>query len=317
MHSRLYQIQEIASEYEQDRSSIASLKDNPRDPLANLAAGRFYAFYLGDWARGVPMLANGADPVLKEPAKRDAKSVASAKPEDVMTAADAWADAAKPMALGTVRDAIQRRALSLYDNAGTQLTGLTRAAVKKREDDLRNSRLIHGLTCEYFRGEEMSSRVFVRTDPHLDFNWAGQAPEPLLCAEGFSARWTGYIRTAPGEYDLIAVHDDGMRISLDGQQVIDVWKKSGRHGVKCVFTGALQTIEISYRQIGGNSYAGLGWKLPGARVAKLVPDTAFMHDPPAPGPVYSPLPRGDATGTIRLEPGARGHSRALCPGQGY
>jgi hypothetical protein len=37
------------------------MEDNPAEPGANLAAGRFLCFHKDDWERGVPMLALGSE----------------------------------------------------------------------------------------------------------------------------------------------------------------------------------------------------------------------------------------------------------------
>ena len=53
----------------------------------------------------------------------------------------------------------------------------------------------------------------VRTDPSVDFNWAGLPPAPNAVATKFMVRWTGYV-TIPttGSWQFGATSDDGVRI---------------------------------------------------------------------------------------------------------
>ncbi len=82
-----------------------------------------------------------------------------------------------------------------------------------------------GLLGEYFVGtERQGTPKVVRVDPTVDFHWDLAAPAPGLPEDGFSVRWTGKL-TAPksGLYALALRSDDGARLYLDGQLVVDVW----------------------------------------------------------------------------------------------
>ena len=47
------------------KPSLAILEKTPADPAANLAAGKYYCIILGDWDKGLPLLALGGDAQLK------------------------------------------------------------------------------------------------------------------------------------------------------------------------------------------------------------------------------------------------------------
>jgi hypothetical protein len=77
---------------------------------------------------------------------------------------------------------------------------------------------------EYWANKNLSgSPVLTRNDPHIDFNWQFAAPAPGLPDEEFSARWTREINFEGGTYRFSVRADDGVRIFVDGQKVIDEW----------------------------------------------------------------------------------------------
>ena len=59
------------------------------------------------------------------------------------------------------------------------------------------------------------------------FNWALEAPDPSLPQDGFSVRWSRRIPFAPGSYRFLAAADGGLRVTVDGQVVIDQWQDAG------------------------------------------------------------------------------------------
>ena len=49
------------------------------------------------------------------------------------------------------------------------------------------------------------------------------SPAPEVNADNFSARWTRDVDLAPGTYTVTATTDDGIRVYVDGNPVIDQW----------------------------------------------------------------------------------------------
>lgn len=65
--------------------------------------------------------------------------------------------------------------------------------------------------------------VLQRSEPNLDYNWGTGSPDPAVPADGFSARWTRYIDVPPGVYRFTATSDDGIRVWVDGEWIINEW----------------------------------------------------------------------------------------------
>ncbi|MCL4266289.1 MAG: hypothetical protein KJ069_23990 [Anaerolineae bacterium] len=78
---------------------------------------------------------------------------------------------------------------------------------------------------EYWANKNLSGTpTLVRNDQKIDFNWGFTAPAPGLPDEQFSARWTRTINFAAGTYRFYVRADDGVRVLVDGQRIIDMWR---------------------------------------------------------------------------------------------
>lgn len=102
---------------------------------------------------------------------------------------------------------------------------------------------------EYWANKNLSGApALVRNDVKIDFDWGFAAPAPGLPEEQFSARWTRIIAFEPGTYRLSARADDGVRVYVDGQRVIDQWRlSSGDHTYqKEISLQGTHTIVVEY-----------------------------------------------------------------------
>lgn len=97
--------------------------------------------------------------------------------------------------------------------------------------------------------------VFSRLDDAIGFDWGGSSPDPLLGADGFSARWTRTADYAAGTYRFTATADDGIRVLVDGVTVVDGWSDHGA----TTFTGDAilgageHTVTVEYYENGGDA----------------------------------------------------------------
>ncbi len=117
-------------------AAARTLKSNPNDPDACLVYGKHACFLKGDWTNGLPLLAKSSDARLKEIATKELESGADDRAAAVQNA-DAWYQS-----LGSINDypktQIQMRIYALYSNALPSVTGLTKAKIVKRLDELEN-----------------------------------------------------------------------------------------------------------------------------------------------------------------------------------
>jgi hypothetical protein len=77
---------------------------------------------------------------------------------------------------------------------------------------------------EYFSNPVLAgSPALVRSDADVNFDWGWGSPDPSIPIDQFSARWTRKVNFADGAYRFNATVDDGVRLYVDGQTVIDQW----------------------------------------------------------------------------------------------
>jgi len=84
-------------------------------------------------------------------------------------------------------------------------------------------------TAQYFDNQTLSGTPKVtRLDQTINFTWtgtsgAGGSPDPSIPGTNFSARWTKVDTFGAGTYQFSATADDGVRLYVDGQLIIDQW----------------------------------------------------------------------------------------------
>ena len=86
-----------------------------------------------------------------------------------------------------------------------------------------------GLTGTYYNNTTFSGPpVLTRTDPVVNFNFGTGSPDPAVSADNFSVRWTGEVQApATGDFTFATNSDDGVRLRVNGQLVIDNWTLHG------------------------------------------------------------------------------------------
>ncbi|MGH7179435.1 MAG: PA14 domain-containing protein, partial [Tepidisphaeraceae bacterium] len=120
-----------------------------------------------------------------------------------------------------------------------------------------------GLSAEYFGATDLSQFELTRTDPAIDFSWS---VAPVTSAHGdnsFAARWTGQVLARYSEsYKLYTISDDGVRLWVNGQLLIDHWNDHSavEDSTTVAFkAGKHYNIKYEYYQDNGNSVAQLAW----------------------------------------------------------
>lgn len=135
-----------------------------------------------------------------------------------------------------------------------------------------------GITGNYYNNRTLTEPVTAtRVDAPIDFNWAGAAPGPSgITADNFSTRWTGYVRvTQSGSYRFQTVSDDGVRLYVNGNLVIDRWNDHSATTDTTVdiplVAGNAYTIVLEYYENAGDAVMRLHWRLPGSSTYVAIP----------------------------------------------
>jgi hypothetical protein len=158
---------------------------------------------------------------------------------------------------------------------------------------------------EYFTNPDLAGEpALVRNDPDPNLDWGENSPAPgVIPSDGFSVRWTRTLDFAPGLYRFILTADDGGRLLVEGQPVIEAWQDAAGETSTAdrSLSGGQYQIVVQHRDLSGPARIAADWSLLAAstpvQIAGVTP-TAPSGVTPTPAPVVTP----SATPTVT--PGA-------------
>jgi beta-glucosidase-like glycosyl hydrolase len=124
-----------------------------------------------------------------------------------------------------------------------------------------------GLYGQYYNNTTLTGDpVASQVDQNYEADFKGASPAPGVNKTNWSAKWTGTLTpTTTGTYTFSATVDDGARLYVNGQPVIDDWTTQLRNtadGSIALTAGQPVSIELDYFQSTGNSRMQLGWEPP-------------------------------------------------------
>src|SRR5262249_1733858 len=105
-------------------------------------------------------------------------------------------------------------------------------------------------------------------------------PSPRIASKLFAARFTGFLKIdQPGVHTLRVSHNNGARINLDQQVILDQWRRTNR-GLTFDMTisrAGWLPIQIDYWAGRGPAVFKLEWATPNAGDFKMIPATHLAH----------------------------------------
>ncbi len=150
-----------------------------------------------------------------------------------------------------------------------------------------------GLTGEYFTSKTSTSIWYTNTptlsrlDSTVDFAWGSASPDLSISADTFISRWTGKVQAQLSEiYTFQVSSDDGARLWVDGQLLIDSWIAGGtntsRVGIMpyAFVAGQKYDIRLEVYENTGAAEAHLRWSAPNL-ANEIIPITQLY---PSSGP---------------------------------
>jgi glucose/arabinose dehydrogenase len=159
-----------------------------------------------------------------------------------------------------------------------------------------------GLSATYYNNIDFTGTTVTRIDPTVNFTWGSGSPAPSIGADTFSARWTGQVEAQfTGVYTFYTQSDDGVRLWVNGQQIINNWTDHApteNSGTIQLTAGQRYDIRMEFYENGGGATARLSWS--SASVPKaVVPTTRLYPQTTAPTtilinfqPASAPVPAG-------------------------
>jgi PKD repeat protein len=116
---------------------------------------------------------------------------------------------------------------------------------------------------EYYNNPNLGgSPVLVRNDVRINFDWGSGSPGHGVPADNFSARWSHNISFPAGTYRFHMRVDDGVRLWIDGNLVIDQWHDSAptTYTADVTLTNGWHSLRVEYYERGGRALAQLAWE---------------------------------------------------------
>ncbi|MCE9590209.1 MAG: hypothetical protein K8S99_06765 [Planctomycetes bacterium] len=230
--ARAREVTMIQHAYAEAKNAQAKLQADPSDPAMNLTAGRFHCFMKGEWEKGLPLLARGADAALKTAAEKDLG--APTDPAQQVAVGDAWWDLiAKEPAAGGGKRQMQARAGEWYRKADPKLSGISKAKVDQR-------------LAEIDAAERSTTSATIDLIPmiHLPDNIVGDkiAGAKLWRLRGGCLVSEGGVveipYAPPAEYDLVIVIE-----RLRGAGTFDVRLVTGKTAVEINIGGGITMVD--------------------------------------------------------------------------
>jgi glucose/arabinose dehydrogenase len=151
----------------------------------------------------------------------------------------------------------------------------------------------NGLSATYYNNMDFTGTTVARVDPTVDFNWGTGSPAAAIGADTFSVRWTGQVEPQfTGTYTFYTVSDDGVRLWVNGQQIVNNWTDHApteNSGTIALTAGQRYDVRMEMYENGGGATARLLWS--SASVPKaVVPNSRLFTTSSAAPPIRNNFP---------------------------
>jgi len=124
-----------------------------------------------------------------------------------------------------------------------------------------------GAKAEYFRNITVSGAPFLtQIETEINHSWGDPGGPAPGVDDNFSARWTADLEIAIADaYTFIATSDDGVRLWLNDQQIVDTWWDRGTTDSVTApqsLQPGIYSLRMEYYEAGGGAVAQLSWQSP-------------------------------------------------------
>jgi hypothetical protein len=137
-----------------------------------------------------------------------------------------------------------------------------------------------GLAATYYDNIDFTGSTVSRVDTTVNFDWGSGSPSPSIGSDTFSARWLGTVQAvSTGTYAFRTYTDDGVRLWVNGQKLIDNWTDhAATYDVASISLTAGQkyNVKMEFYEKGGNAVSRLQWRRPGTNSFVTVPSTQLF-----------------------------------------
>ncbi len=209
--------------------------------------------------------------------------------------------------------------LEYYEKTGGAVAKLSWSSISQTKQIIPQSQLYSnstgngtGLKAEYYNTIDLTGTAVIKTDASVDYDWGNGAPFNGINTDYFSVRWTGSVQPAYSEvYTFYTLSDDGIRLWVNGVQIIDNWSDHAPvedNGTITLQAGVKYDIRLEYYEKTGGAVSRLYWSS-ASHVKQIIPQQALFvpagtartagiatfADAPASGISVYPLPADNST----------------------
>lgn len=127
----------------------------------------------------------------------------------------------------------------------------------------------------YWNNQTLSGApALQRAEADINWDWGTGSPDPAITPDNFSARWTKVIDVPAGSYRFTATTDDGIRLWVDDQPIINQWydHPAQTYSEDVPLSAGHHTVRVEYYENSGFAAAKVSW---------------------GPTPIYTSVWRGD------------------------
>ena len=141
-----------------------------------------------------------------------------------------------------------------------------------------------GLNGFYYDNVDFTSLKATRIDPSVNFDW-GSTPPSTLGTGTYSVRWTGQV-LAPesGTYRFSARTSDGVRLWVNGVQVLNDWNDQAANlwndsAAIALTAGQKYSLKMEYYNNANPATVRLYWYIPSRQSAMIIPPELLFSAP--------------------------------------
>ena len=119
---------------------------------------------------------------------------------------------------------------------------------------------------EYYNNVNLTgSPVLVRMDAQVNFDWGSSAPAPGVDSDHFGVRWTAFVYFGGGDYTFNATSDDGVRVWVDEQLIIDHWYDHvvTTYSAAKYLSAGYHSMRVEHYENSGQAVCKVWWDLAG------------------------------------------------------
>lgn len=152
---------------------------------------------------------------------------------------------------------------------------------------------------EYYNNQDLAGNpVMIRNDSQINFDWGTGAPAPGMGQDHFSVRWRRILYFQPGQYIVHLRVDDGARLWIGGNKLIDQWQLGADRTFSAPVTlgGGSYEIVLEYFENDGQALVHFWWELAQPPTPTRTPTSTPL--PPTPTFTSTPLPTPTPTETL-------------------